>query len=160
MSQPLLPITNAPKNLCETTISLSGTVFSPISMGYLGLDKLLHDKTTLRIMSKISFDVYERLDARVMQIIMNEYVEAFEEHVLPNCKDVERLHVSIEFRCNGSHNRAKQPCLGKTNLKPGEIEDTVSVLRVGLLGREWTKLLPGNLELRVFGDHFPVMPTK
>lgn len=39
-------------------------------MGYLGLDKLLHDKTTLRIMSKISFNVYERLDARVMQIIM------------------------------------------------------------------------------------------
>lgn len=90
----------------------------------------------------------------------NEYVEAFEEHVLPNCKDVERLHVSIEFRCNGSHDRAKQPCFGKTNLKPGEIEQTVSVLRVGLLGREWTKLLPGNLELRVFGDHFPVMPTK
>ena len=77
---------------------------------------------------------------------------------MPHCNGVERLNISIDFKCSGSHDRARSPCLANTNLKPGELEEIVSMLRVGLINKEWTKLLPGNLELRVSGDHFPVLP--
>ena len=76
----LRPLTRAPcipttltiaanvRNSCEATISLSGSLGNPISAGTLGLAKLLEGKSTLRVVSKVSFDSYERLDARVLQI--------------------------------------------------------------------------------------------
>ncbi|TFK89928.1 hypothetical protein K466DRAFT_597346 [Polyporus arcularius HHB13444] len=151
---PLVCITNAPSPL-ETTISLSGTVDKPTQSGMLGLKQSLEGMKKVSILVKLEYNAYERLDEPMLQTAVNALAAEFERRILPHCKTVEQLRLCIEFKCDGRHGFARYPCPAFTDLRLEDVPRTLTALRVGLTNKRFTRLLPGNLEVRIIGDHFP-----
>ncbi|KAI0720768.1 hypothetical protein C8T65DRAFT_826227 [Cerioporus squamosus] len=151
---PLVCITNTP-GPSETTITLSGPVRRPTQAGMTGLKQRLKKMTKVNILVKVAYRAYERLDEGVLQTVVNVLSADFESHILPHCKTVEKLRLCIEFNCDGRHDCARYPCRAITDLRAEEVPRTLAALRVGLTNKRFTRLLPGNLEVRIVGDHFP-----
>ncbi|RPD75441.1 hypothetical protein L226DRAFT_570470 [Lentinus tigrinus ALCF2SS1-7] len=155
---PFVCITNAPSPT-EASITPSGTVCNPTHDGMIALRRRLAGKTKVNIFVKIGYNAYERLDEGVLQTAINALASSFEKRILPHCATVEKLRLCIEFKCDGRHDLARYPCPAQTDLMTEDVPRTLTALRVGLTNKDFTRLLPGNLEVRIIGDHFPEWST-
>lgn len=133
--------------------------------------------TKVSILVKIKYSAYQQLDEGLLQTAIvssrtlsfpttmltrandadcqNALASDFEKRILPHCATVEQLRLCIEFKCDGPHGKARYPCPSITRLCVEDVPRTLTVLRVGLTDKNFTRLLPGNLEVRIIGDHFP-----